>query len=341
MSEVEEFEKSLDAAKSLFVRGISKHVTAEQIVSHFSAAGSINEWCYHPTNRGIIYVTYGDEIDAQNAVRRLHQSELLGVTISVRPLNYNKNIKNNKSMIERDSIITRNIIKKQNKTKGEHVAYANHGMLINGDLYPIPQGRYLLQLLKLSLSCDFHVKSLLSQLIFTKSNNNDNNKEISESYACFNGMLKAGNYLGINWSDETVQVNVYVLGDGVQPFTSILLAALLPTHYRIYSIDPLLKYSKEQLGEDNVLAKRINMYPCLSEEFEIPVDDNMGISVLIACHSHAPLQQFWDRVRTKKIAISMPCCGKDISLLSMSPTLEYEDYEVWSPKRKIYIYSSL
>jgi hypothetical protein len=154
-------------------------------------------------------------------------------------------------------------------------------------------------------------------------------------------MVRAGNKLGINWGDQTVQANIYVLGDGVQPFTSILLAALLPVQYRIYSIDPMLNYSKEQLGGDNELVNRISLHACLSQDFEVPATDDAAIiSVLIACHSHAPMQQFWDRVNTKKIAISMPCCGKDISLLNMSPVLEYEDYEVWSPKRKIYIYSS-
>lgn len=89
--------------------------------------------------------------------------------------------------------------------------------------------------------------------------------------------IRAGSQLGINWGDQTVQANIYVLGDGVQPFTSILLAALLPVQYRIYSIDPMLNYSKEQLGGDNELVNRISLHACLSQDFEVPATDDAAI----------------------------------------------------------------
>ena len=51
-------------------------------------------------------------------------------------------------------------------------------------------------------------------------------------------------------------------------------------------------------------------------------------------------KEFWDRLPSPKYAISMPCCGDALSWskLSISAALEYEDYEVFSPKRRIYIY---
>jgi RNA recognition motif-containing protein len=182
MSEVDVLEQSLIENKTVFIRGISKRASPEQVSSHLGTFGLLlEEWRYHPTNRGIVYATYKDEESSQNAIKRLHQSELLGVTISVRPLNYNKNISTNRSIVERDAIITRNILK-NNQNKGVvSVSYANHGVCVNGDMYPIPQGRYLLQLFKLSMSCDDHVKGLLAQLLFSSSNNNDNNKEIRYS----------------------------------------------------------------------------------------------------------------------------------------------------------------
>jgi hypothetical protein len=63
--------------------------------------------------------------------------------------------------------------------------------------------------------------------------------------------------------------------------------------------------------------------------------------IVVACHSHAPLQEFWDRVPAPKLCVAMPCCGKTWSVLSVDPVLEYEDFEVLSPKRKISIYSQM
>ena len=64
------------------------------------------------------------------------------------------------------------------------------------------------------------------------------------------------------------------------------------------------------------------------------------INIVIACHSHAPLQEFWDRVPAPKFCVSMPCCGKLWSHLDQAPVAVYDDYEVFSPKRKIYLYRS-
>ena len=52
------------------------------------------------------------------------------------------------------------------------------------------------------------------------------------------------------------------------------------------------------------------------------------------------LRVFLGIIEPPKFAISMPCCGEALSwsTLSIPTLLEYEDYEVFSPKRKIYIY---
>ena len=93
------------------------------------------------------------------------------------------------------------------------------------------------------------------------------------------------------------------------------------------------------------------------------------ISIVIACHSHAPLQEFWDRLVAVASSapstptsntpssqhhtqhhihhhdcycISLPCCGKNWSTLTTNepPIKTYDDYEILSPKRKIFIYSN-
>jgi RNA recognition motif. (a.k.a. RRM, RBD, or RNP domain) len=62
------------------------------------------------------------------------------------------------------------------------------------------------------------------------------------------------------------------------------------------------------------------------------------LNIVIACHSHAPLQEFWDRVPCPKACVSMPCCGKSWSNLDDTPLDVYDDFEVYSPKRRIHLY---
>jgi hypothetical protein len=63
------------------------------------------------------------------------------------------------------------------------------------------------------------------------------------------------------------------------------------------------------------------------------------LSIVVACHSHAPLSEFWCRVPAPKIAIVMPCCANYSDLPTETPLLSFEDFEVYSPKRKISIYA--
>ena len=134
----------------------------------------------------------------------------------------------------------------------------------------------------------------------------------------------------------------------------------------------------------------IHGHRCLSQDFILPQngsemrEDNTegntegnaegGISVVVACHSHAPLQEFWDRLTavttgagvdegkeggtgittgseamtaaaatraaSSCYCISLPCCGKNWSTLNQAPVKVYEDYEIFSPKRRVFIYSS-
>lgn len=64
------------------------------------------------------------------------------------------------------------------------------------------------------------------------------------------------------------------------------------------------------------------------------------LSIVIACHSHAPLNEFWSRVPLPKIAVVMPCCANYSDLPDDTLLLTFEDFEVYSPKRQISLYAS-
>lgn len=95
--------------------------------------------------------------------------------------------------------------------------------------------------------------------------------------------------------------------------------------------------SQHQLIFENV-PKTVGK--CAGSSTSIDVDDRVTaqMSIVVACHSHAPLHEFWVRVPSPKLAIVMPCCSASYSYLPDVPILEFEDFEVYSPKRKICIY---
>ena len=64
------------------------------------------------------------------------------------------------------------------------------------------------------------------------------------------------------------------------------------------------------------------------------------LSIAIACHSHAPLEEFWERMPNPKLCVALPCCAQFSELPKETPILEYDNFEVYSPKRKIKIFSS-
>lgn len=157
----------------------------------------------------------------------------------------------------------------------------------------------------------------------------------------FNGLQQIGKLKGINFNDIKL-ANVFVIGDGSIPFTSMILALLLPHSFKIFSIDPILDFDITSLGKNSNID-RIELHCKKSEDFvisESPGTDFM--SIVIACHSHAPLEEFYNRISTmKKCAVSLPCCGKFWSIMkNIEPMAVYDDYEIFSPRRKVYLYSN-
>jgi hypothetical protein len=150
---------------------------------------------------------------------------------------------------------------------------------------------------------------------------------------------------------------VFAVADGIAPFSASALGSIvfpyfllnknevlyykyvtiglfMPSGWIYYTIDPKLELELDNLNNFHLMKMK-------SEEFPIPRAFNQGeLSIVIACHSHAPLQQFWSRVPAPKVAVVMPCCGRSWSHLSDIPVDIYEDFEVYSPKRKVFLYYS-
>mmetsp|Transcript_8682 Transcript_8682/g.8802 ORF Transcript_8682/g.8802 Transcript_8682/m.8802 type:complete len:377 (+) Transcript_8682:218-1348(+) len=376
----------MEASKpfTIYIRGISKQVSRCDLVTLFESCGPIKsiDFCESP-RKGFGWITYENKSSLEKAILTLNHTELNGRTLTIKEeLGINnitgKHITTQSSQIIRK--ISKHSVKKQ---KNEHpsrcnipsVSYTGQGLLVDGMEYPIPQGKYLMQLLHTSQKNQSTSQSSLISILTNNQHGNKQAKEISESMAMTEAVIKLGELTHLNWS--RTMANVFVLADGKTPYTSAALALFLPSFWHFWSIDPLLEVDTVDLGE---YISRIHLIPTVSQSFYLPgsvahtaervMDHNTSldnssnnhsitnntsssdefvppavppphINIIIACHSHAPLQEFWNRVKSPKCCVSMPCCGRDWSVLNDEPILVYDDYEVFSPKRKIYLYASL
>jgi hypothetical protein len=158
-------------------------------------------------------------------------------------------------------------------------------------------------------------------------------KEVSEAMAMADCAERAVKAAFLRTPGELPRVRVFVLGDGQKPMCAAAMCLQLPSSWEYFSIDPLLQ--PVDLG---LYSARISLHACLSQEFAIPDASDHTLSIVIACHSHAPLLEFWSRLRGPKLAVAMPCCSNYCDLSGVEPLLSFEDFEVYSPKRKIYVY---
>ena len=198
--------------------------------------------------------------------------------------------------------------------------------------------------------------------------NNNNNNNSSSSSACHdNNSQRHDHYL----------VRVYCVGDGKYPLTAAAMAFHYP-EWECISIDPILEplpCAATSTDNEQPNRPRLVQFSGLSQDYRIPPipemndrdggecddDDFLYLDIVVACHSHAPLQEFWDRIverhirrrgppdsssstggdkkhhRHSALAITMACCA-NYSDLQQEPALVFEDFEVYSPKREIRIF---
>lgn len=157
---------------------------------------------------------------------------------------------------------------------------------------------------------------------------------------------------------EVVQnrVNVYVLGDGKRPLCAAAACLHLPGHFAFYSVDPLMMPAygcAASVGENGAGDVSCTIHPNehfgvyqnrffplarMSQDFIIPTATTItttnatadganagtgpasSLSIVVSCHSHAPLQEFWERLQGPKIAVTMACCAEYAALYTTTTT---------------------
>lgn len=215
--------------------------------------------------------------------------------------------------------------------------YTSKSVVGHGMEYPFPSGLYFKRLMQLQskLLTTTSTNPLLS-LLTNPGLHNKYNKEVTEVMAMVDAVERAILMVFDKYAKDVPNAVVYVVGDGKAPLCAACLCLHFPSSWVFHSIDPILV----PIGLDCATSSRFFQHSIVSEEFVIPpTPDPNTLSIVVACHSHAPLQEFWSRISGLKICVAMPCCS-DYSDLSDEPILRFEDFEVYSPMRTVLIYSS-
>jgi hypothetical protein len=136
----------------------------------------------------------------------------------------------------------------------------------------------------------------------------------------------------------------------------LTLMLYTPSSWRFVSIDPIMEFDVGTLPTN--IQARLTVVRSISQDYAIdeikPGEHASGrrfIDIVVACHSHAPITEFWQRLEIcrkpeavmgdyYRLCASLPCCGKDWSLIKdVCPIEEYEDYEVLSARRRVFLYA--
>jgi len=163
---------------------------------------------------------------------------------------------------------------------------------------------------------------------------NEPAKEITESMAAFRWAKKA-----LGWDSPHSGANpakredvvCLVVGDGVLPRTGALVAH--KSRWYVTSVDPLLRIH-------DPCIRNVKRLVCIQAKIEDVQGDACGanVGVILAVHSHAPLQVAWDKVRAeRKVCVAMPCCVKQ-DLEGLEPWKEVRDPGVLSDKNLVRIW---
>ncbi len=195
-------------------------------------------------------------------------------------------------------------------------------------------------------------------------------KEVSEAFAMVDA-LERGIKLtfGVGVGDLPYSVTCYCLGDGKYPIGAAALELFLPkpSHsdnngksWKFIAIDPLLpklEKNSAQISESSenddarstanatsMYHNKIELFSGFSQDYSIEKASGAGhcpsLSIVIACHSHAPLEEFWERIPKPKLCVALPCCAQFSELPKETPILEYDNFEIYSAKRRIKIFAS-
>lgn len=340
---------------TVYVKGIRRAMHDHEILELLATIEEPLETDFSQRNKtGEIWAKYSSQIASQQTILFLHQRCYHGSYICARfELGLGSDGRRIPDRSSHNTVIRS--IRSNNCVNGGFVpvghTYNSDSLLINSVDYPFPSGLYLSRLL--FLSREYPPDDPLLSMITDPSLGNKYAKEVSEAMAMVDAVDRAFKLIHNNSASAFTGVRVLVVGDGKRPLCAACLCLHFPATWTYYSIDPIMKV--EDVGS---YSTRFFQHCCLSQEFIIPdfegypsvpeipsasVETNKPSSmmtVVVACHSHAPLQEFLSRISGSTVVVTMPCCADYSDVHTMEQVLQFEDFEVYSPKRTVHIYKN-
>ena len=316
------------AKATIIVKPVPKHVLSSAVVLWLENEGHIIEF---QRVRTVVYATYSTPETAAFAVERLH-GKLLGeggpVTVEI------FENRGTVALSKEGASAHENV--KSSKGAGAAAAEVQEAQADAGEVEKIvlpgePQGGgftglYIVQLLRLTSSTNRSTASL-ARLLSNKRPSQA--KEICESFGATRALFDFDRVHGLGLREK--RVVAIVPGDGCRPYTSSALLLQVPQSWVCYSVDPLLASGKAlAVARDQ---PRLTLVPALLEDFTLPDLADVDAVVILAVHSHAPLQSFWTKLpdTLQRVCVSIPCCG-DYGWLSTSDLkVRYVDREIDCP----------
>ena len=337
---------------TVYVSGISTKLQPTEIAAHFGQVGRVMNVSIpmnpHTNQRhGYALVAFENSQSAERATQLLHRSKLGKKPIQVRLDAPKREEERKKARLKLSALRE---IERANEKMDKAFYTAKSIILTRGMVeYRFPSGKYLTELLRLFHSDNLPLKyqSLFDILMGSKPRFDVKHaKGLTETIAmvyAFKRVLQlasTGALAGCMDIQDYLRekdARLFAVADGVAPYTAAAFNLLVPNQWQAYSIDPMMNYDNSLLECE--LRSRLHLIKKRTDDFVIPPKSNNNqLSIIVACHSHCILQEFWNRVPTPKIAIVMPCCNEAWSELNEMPIDVYNDYEVQSPRRKILLY---
>lgn len=154
-----------------------------------------------------------------------------------------------------------------------------------------------------------------------------NIKEVAESMAMFYAVEEKLMKWDSNIDRKAENINVVVIGDGTKPRTAAVFAFNM--RWKCWSIDPDMKTT------DYPTIQRLTVIKDRVENVD-PIDFGDEILIIIMPHSHAPINECWNRFKsTRKWLIKLECCTHDRLNL---PYFAYNDAFAITKANNIFIW---
>jgi hypothetical protein len=147
-----------------------------------------------------------------------------------------------------------------------------------------------------------------------------NAKEITESMAAFETCFHKVPVFSLG----DPSVTLAVVGDGHTPRTAALFA--FRSRWDCHSIDPVLRKDYP-----------VNRLTCHKQRIQDFPKMEAGKLVLVAVHSHAPLDVAYHKFTAKeRVTIAIPCCVRQE--IGRPPDMAYHDASIWSPHNLVKVW---